>query len=304
LRVISVQGLTRRFRDVIAVDDLSFEVTDGTLFALLGENGAGKSTTIACLSTLLDFDAGVIDIDGLTRPGDDHRIREQIGVVFQESLLDPFLTARENLRLRASFYHLPDARVEELGEMIGLTDFMNRRYGVLSGGQKRRVDIARALLNRPRTLFLDEPTAGLDPGSREQVWNSIRDLRETLGLAVVLTTHYMQETEAADDVLIIDHGRVLAQGTPLELRARHSTPRLLLAPRSDEDRERIVFTVEQRPCLEDWYEEGGALVTSVPDSATAMALLNELSDSISDFQFVHGSMDDVFLSLTARQASA
>lgn len=297
--MIEVSGFTKRYRDVIAVDDISFVVEDGSLFALLGENGAGKSTTISCLTTLLDFNAGEIEIDGLRRPADDHRIREQTGVVFQDSVLDPLLTAGENLLLRASFYGLGRSRIDELVEIVGLGEFIDRRYGVLSGGQKRRVDIARALLHRPRTLFLDEPTAGLDPGSRAQVWHSIDALREELGLTVVLTTHYMQETEAADDVLVLDHGKVLATGTPIELRAAHAVPHLLLVPSVGRRPSELTDVLEKRIPRCEWRAEGGAIISPVPDSATAMDILEDARGMFSDFQFIQGSMDDVFLNLTA-----
>lgn len=296
--MIEVSGLTKRYRDTVAVDDLSFTVEEGDLFALLGENGAGKSTTISCLTTLLDYDSGDISVDGLRRPDDDYRIREQTGVVFQQSILDPLLTARENLRLRATFYGLGMDRVDELTEMIGLGEFIDRRYGVLSGGQKRRVDIARSLLNRPRTLLLDEPTAGLDPGSRSQVWESIQDLRDELGLTIVLTTHYMQETESADDVLVLDHGKVLARGTPIALRAAHSAARLLLAPAPGHQYSELTDILLSRVPQADWRVEGGSVVSTVPDSATALAVLKEAEHAIADFQFIQGSMDDVFLNLT------
>src|SRR6478735_3184865 len=223
---ITVSGLTKRYRGVTAVDDISFDVDDGQVFAFLGTNGAGKSTTIGCLTTTLAFDAGAIEVAGHDVVSDGEKVRESVGVVFQDSLLDPMLTVRENLALRASFAHLDRSRagirIAELAELIELGDLLGRRYGQLSGGQRRRVDIARALLNQPRILFLDEPTAGLDPASRALVWRTIGELRRTSGLTVFLTTHYMEETEEADRVCIIDRGRIIADGTPAELRAQHS----------------------------------------------------------------------------------
>lgn len=295
--VITVDGLTKRYRTVKAVDALSFEVADGELFALLGTNGAGKTTTISCMTTLLGFDAGEIVIDGLTVGRDDHRIRERIGVVFQQSLLDPMLSVDENLRLRARLHGVADSRIDELAELVDLKGFRDRRYGVLSGGQKRRVDIARALINRPQTLFLDEPTAGLDPQSRDQVWRAVSGLQQDLGLTVVLTTHYMQETESADSVIVIDEGRILAEGTPIDLRAEHSQPELLLVA-ADGQRDDVVDAVERHLPDADWFDEGGAVHVPVPNSATALAVLNDLGDAVSTFQLVQGSMDDVFLRLT------
>ena len=222
--MISVEGLTKKYGQNVAVDDLSFSVENGILFAFLGTNGAGKSTTISCMTTLLAFNSGRITINDKEVGRRDGEIRSDIGIVFQQSLLDPRLTVRENLESRALFYGVSRRRVNELIDLIDMQGFQGRRYGVLSGGEKRRADIARALLNKPSMLFLDEPTTGLDPQSREQVWSVISQLRTDLGLTVLLTTHYMAETENADRVLVIDHGRSIAEGTPFELRAQYSTP--------------------------------------------------------------------------------
>lgn len=296
--MIRVEGLVKRFGRLTAVDSLSFEVADGELFALLGTNGAGKTTTISCMVTLLSYDEGIITIDDLELGRDDQRIRERIGVVFQQSLLDPMLTVDENLRLRAHFSGVPASRIDELADLIDFSGFRSRHYGVLSGGEKRRVDIARALLNRPQTLFLDEPTAGLDPQSRDQVWRAIAQLQQQLGLTVVLTTHYMQETEAADHVVVMDQGKILAEGTPMGLCAAHSQPSVLLA--SDEhNRTRVIEVVERHLPDADWFEEGGAIHLPVPDSAAALPILMDLRDVVSDFQLLQGSMEDVFLNLTA-----
>lgn len=296
--MIRVDNVTKRFGPVTAVDSLSFEVPDGELFALLGTNGAGKTTTISCMVTLLPCDEGRITIDDLEPGRNDEQIREQIGVVFQESLLDPLLTVDENLRLRATFSDVPTSRIDELSELIDFGPFRDRRYGVLSGGEKRRVDIARALLNRPRTLFLDEPTAGLDPQSREQVWRAVAELQKELELTVVLTTHYMHETEAADHVVVLDKGRILAEGTPMTLRTAHSQPSLLLASAA-ENRTRVIELVENHLPGSQWCEKGGAIHLPVPNSATALSILMDLRDVVTDFQLVQGSMEDVFLNLTA-----
>ncbi len=300
--IITVDRLSKRFRAVTAVDELSFAVEEGALFAFLGTNGAGKTTTISCMTTLLGFDEGTILIDGLRVGHDDHRIHERIGVVFQESLLDPALTARENLRLRATFYGVASDRIDELAQLVDLTGFLDRRYGVLSGGEKRRVDIARALIHRPRVLFLDEPTTGLDPQSREQVWGAISGLRATLGLTVFLTTHYMHETETADRVLVIDHGRALASGTPRELRARHSAPLLTLVP-APSGREAVLSALERAVPGGEWSENAGAILAPMPDSVAARALLADASDAVADFQYVQGTMDDVFITLTTGRSS-
>lgn len=279
---VVVSGLTKRYRETVAVDDISFEVPAGSVFAFLGTNGAGKSTTIGCLTTVLPRDAGTLTVAGhdVSRGGDG--VRRAIGVVFQDSLLDGALTVRENLATRAKPYLRDNAavrkRIAELAELIELTEFIDRRYVKLSGGQRRRVDIARALLHDPQILFLDEPTTGLDPAARALVWRTIHDLRERTGLTVFLTTHYMEETEEADRVSIIDHGRIIAEGTPSELRAKHSSSILSLTTAAG---------LQQRP---------------VADAAEAKRILAELGDTVLDFEFRHGRMDDVFLALTGRQA--
>src|SRR6478609_1633474 len=290
---ITVSGLTKRYRGVTAVDDISFDVDDGQVFAFLGTNGAGKSTTIGCLTTTLAFDTGAIEVAGHDVVPDGEKVRESVGVVFQDSLLDPMLTVRENLALRASFAHLDRSRagirISELAELIELGDLLGRRYGQLSGGQRRRVDIARALLNQPRILFLDEPTAGLDPASRALVWRTIGELRRTSGLTVFLTTHYMEETEEADRVCIIDRGRIIADGTPAGLRAIHS--RSLLTVTSD-DPAGFLRLAAQHGVIPEQNDD--VIVVPVADAATARAILAAHGDSVRDFEFRHGSMDDVF----------
>jgi len=296
---IMVSGLIKRYREVTAVDDISFDVDDGQVFAFLGTNGAGKSTTIGCLTTTLAFDAGTIRVAGHDVVSEGEKVRETVGVVFQDSLLDPMLTVRENLALRASFAHLDrnqtGRRITELAELIELDDLLNRRYGQLSGGQRRRVDIARALLHEPRILFLDEPTAGLDPSSRAVVWRTIKELRRTSGLTVFLTTHYMEETEEADRVCIIDRGRIIADGTPAALRAVHS--RSVLTVTSDDPAGLLRLAAKHGAVPE---QDDDIILVPVPDAATARAILSEHGDSVRDFEFRHGRMDDVFLALTGR----
>lgn len=280
---IEVRGLTKRYHDVTAVDDISFRVAADSVFAFLGTNGAGKSTTISCLTTLIPFDAGSLAVAGHDVIHAGGAVRRSIGVVFQDSLLDGALTARENLATRARAY-LPrseiPARLDEIVALIGLGEVIDRRYGKLSGGQRRRVDIARALMHAPAILFLDEPTAGLDPASRALVWRTIHELRGRGGLTVFLTTHYMEETEEADQVCIIDRGHLIAEGSPAELRARHSSSMLTLTTAA------------------------GVEHIAVPDAAAARRILAERGDTLLDFEFRHGRMDDVFLALTGRRAGA
>ena len=294
---IEVSGLTKRFGQVVAVDDLSFEVAIGSVFAFVGTNGAGKSTTISCLTTISEFDAGDVRVAGHDVVHEGDPVRRTIGVVFQESVLDPMLTARENLRVRARFYDSDsraiDARIGELSALIGIEEFLQRRYGKLSGGERRRVDIARALIATPSILFLDEPTAGLDPASRAQVWSTIHQLRDSHGLTVFLTTHYMEETEEADRVCLIDRGRLVAAGTPAELRAQHSRSVLTVRTREPVALAALVANVGARL---EWTGEVARI--EVDDADAARSLLAKHGDAVVDFEFRHGTMDDVFLALT------
>ncbi|MET0673825.1 MAG: ABC transporter ATP-binding protein [Microbacterium pygmaeum] len=296
---IDVEGLTKRYRAVTAVDDLSFSVPDGVAFAFLGANGAGKSTTINCLTTVLPFDAGAVRVAGHDVVRDGERVRGRIGVVFQDSVLDPMLTVRENLRLRATIARVSrkraDARIAELAEMISLGTFLDRRYGKLSGGQRRRVDIARALVHEPDIIFLDEPTAGLDPASRAVVWSTIHGLREQTGLTVFLTTHYMEETEEVDRVCIIDRGRIVADGTPADLRAAHSTSVLTI---TSADPAALLLLAQRLGGSA--RTAGEQVVIDVGDAELARLILAEHGTHVRDFEFRHGRMDDVFLALTGR----
>lgn len=301
--MIRVSHLTKRFGAVTAVSDLSFDVPAASVFAFLGTNGAGKSTTISCLTTVATADSGSVEIDGLQVGRDDDAIRRRIGVVFQSSLLDPTLTVRENLCDRAAFYGLGAAdraiRIQTLAAQVDLTEFLDRPYGPLSGGQKRRADIARALMHDPVLLFLDEPTAGLDPQSREQVWKTIHALRASKGLTVFLTTHYMEETEEADQIAIINAGELIVQGTPSELRAKYSSS-FLTVTTSDVDALIRACDGAGLPC--DVSGHMGRI--AVPDSASALEFVNAHRELVDDFEFRHGTMDDVFLSVTANGARA
>jgi multidrug/hemolysin transport system ATP-binding protein len=301
---IEVRSLSKSYRAVKAVDDVSFDVGDGEVFAFLGSNGAGKSTTIGCVTTALPFDTGEVRVAGFDVRREGEQIRRRIGVVFQNSLLDPELTATENLRFRARLIGLERSdettRIGRLSELIGLGDFLTRPYGRLSGGQRRRVDIARALLGDPVILFLDEPTAGLDPASRAAVWSTVRQLRQERGLTVFLTTHYMEETEEADRVCIIDAGRIVAQDTPAALRAAHSRS-LLTVTVTAADRDAVAAAATAEGL--DGERDGDRVIITVADAAQALRILRSIGDRVVDFEFRHGRMDDVFLALTGHSHS-
>lgn len=295
---VEVEHLRKSYGSFEAVRDVSFEVATGSLFAFLGANGAGKSTTIGCITTTLSATSGSIRVAGHDVTTQAAAVRRAIGAVFQQSLLDPLLTVRENLAVRAGFYgstrRQSAQRIEELAELVGLQTFLDRRYGRLSGGQKRRADIARGIIHRPEVVFLDEPTSGLDPQSREQIWSAIAQLRSDEGTTVFLTTHYMEETERADQVCIISAGEVVAEGTPADLRARYSSS--VLSVRAAQ---RDALLAECRVLGLSPVAEGDLLRIPVDDAAQAKDLLGRLV--IDDFEFRHGTMDDVFLRVTGAQ---
>ncbi|MFT4246349.1 MAG: ATP-binding cassette domain-containing protein [Micrococcaceae bacterium] len=295
--MLSVKDLTKNYGKHLAVDQLNFKVNKGEIFAFLGVNGTGKSTTISCITTTLGFDSGSITLDDLKVGKDNDKIRNRIGVVFQDSLLDPILSCKENIALRASFYDIKDvkSRITKLAEMLDITEFIDQRYGTLSGGQRRRVDIARALIHEPKMLFLDEPTTGLDPQSRKQLWSTIDELRKT-GLTVLFSTHYMEETENADRVLIINDGKTVAEDTPSELRAKHSKTRLKIKATNPQ---KLSQAVTKAKFAEEGSDEMQTII--VPDSKAALDFLNTNTNNIEDFELRHGNMDDVFLNLTGRK---
>jgi ABC-2 type transport system ATP-binding protein len=221
--MIRVENLVRKFGDFTAVDHISFEVGAGEIFAFLGPNGAGKTTTIKMLTTLLPPTAGVLHIDGLDPAAKPHEVRKRFGIVFQDPSLDGDMTAFENMELHAVFYHIPrKVRAERIERLLRDFELWERRKDqvkLFSGGMKRRLEIARALLHTPQILFLDEPTLGLDPQTRNRLWTQVKELNRTMGVTVFLTTHYMDEADrVAQRIAIIDHGKIVAQGSPQQLK--------------------------------------------------------------------------------------
>ncbi len=289
--VIEVENLTKRYGAFTAVDDVSFSVRKGELFAFLGPNGAGKSTTINCLTTFLAADGGSVKVLGLDGANERDGIRRLIGAVFQESVIDEFLSVKENIRARGALYGIGKAdfneRYAKLRERFSLAEIENKRFSKLSGGQKRRADIARALINSPKILFLDEPTTGLDPQTRLTVWENIKRLREEEDVTVFLTTHYMEEAERADFVVMIDGGKIIAKDTPENLINRYSSSKLRLKPK-----DASVFADVKHE------EKNGLLIIGVKDCFQAMDFVREHADHIEFFEIVQGNMDDVFIELT------
>lgn len=295
-KIIEICNLNKSFGDVHAVRDLSFSVEQGELFAFLGVNGAGKSTTISIMCGQLQRDGGEVKIDGRSIDTDMDAIKGELGVVFQGSVLDSSLSVRDNLSNRAALYGIYGKEFEErLCELAELLDFKNlyrRTVGKLSGGQRRRIDIARALMHKPRILILDEPTTGLDPQTRKLMWSVIEKLRREQGMTVLLTTHYMEEAADADHVVIIDGGIVVAQGTPVELKNRYTGDFITLYGATKQDVEKLGLPYE---------EQRGAYRIAVPNTEAATRLIVNSPEIFKDYEIVKGKMDDVFLSVTGKK---
>ncbi|MFB0920376.1 MAG: ABC transporter ATP-binding protein [Oscillospiraceae bacterium] len=299
-KIIEVEGLHKSYGNIKAVNGLDFYVEKGKLFAFLGPNGAGKSTTIDIICTFLKADSGSITVDGLTLGKDDKEIRKIIGAVFQDGVLDELLTVEENLKVRGGFYGLKGKKLKEAvsktAEATGITEILKRPYGKLSGGQRRRCDIARALINMPKILFLDEPTTGLDPQTRKYVWDTITDIREKNDMTVFLTTHYMEEAACADYVIVIDKGEISAKGTPSELKEKYSYDRLLVSSNKIAELEALLKS-KGLPCTVV------ADTVSVPLSSTldALPIIESCRNLIESFEVIKGTMDDVFITITGKE---
>ena len=301
---ITVGDLVKRYKGASsnAVDAINFEVESGEFFALLGVNGAGKSTTINMLCTLIAKTAGEASVNGFTLGKEDSAIRKSIGVVFQDNVLDDLLTARENLLTRAAFYDLSrkktDVRIRDLAGCLSMEEFLDKPYGRLSGGQRRKCDIARALIQRPKLLFLDEPTTGLDPQSRIDLWDTIQQIRKTEEMAIVLTTHYMEEADGVDRVAIIDEGKIACIDTPHNLKSNHSTDTLTLFV--DEAEAPAVEGVLSGAGVE-WTRDREVYRTSHARGLDVIELLSHLKPHIKSFEVHQGNMDSVFLSVAGRR---
>ena len=294
--IIDIENLNKSFGDVKAVQNLSFHVKEGELFAFLGVNGAGKSTTISIICGQLAKDSGKVTVCGESVDGGIRNITRKIGVVFQNSVLDQPLSVRDNLRSRAAFYGITGKafkdRLYELAKLLDFENLLDRTVGKLSGGQRRRIDIARALLHKPEILILDEPTTGLDPQTRKLLWNVVQELRRTENMTVFLTTHYMEEAADADYVVILDSGKISAEGTPLELKNKYTGDFITL----------YGLTEEQIKTLGMPYETiRDAIRVAVPDTAAATGLIIKHPEIFKDYEITKGKMDDVFLAVTGKK---
>ena len=294
--IIEIAHLSKRFGDVQAVNDLSFRVKEGELFAFLGINGAGKSTTINIMCGQLSKDSGTVRIDGTNLDRDPDRIKRSLGVVFQNSVLDKDLSVQDNLQSRAALYGIQGKafrqRLAELAGLLEFEDLLKRSVGKLSGGQRRRIDIARALLHKPKILILDEPTTGLDPQTRTILWRVIGDLRKNEGMTVFLTTHYMEEAADADYVVILDSGKIAAEGTPLELKNTYTGDFITLYGVDEAQIKQLGAPYET---IRD------ACRVSVPNTAAATELILKYPEIFRDYEITKGKMDDVFLAVTGKE---
>ncbi len=299
-KIIEVTNLKKSYGNFAAVKGISFYVEQGKLFSFLGPNGAGKSTTIDILCTLMNPSGGDVTISGLDLRHNSQAIRQMIGVVFQDSVLDELLTVRENLTGRAGLYTSDKSEIRkavyEAASAAELGEFIDRPYGKLSGGQRRRADIARALINTPKILFLDEPTTGLDPQTRKSIWNTIRQLQMKTGMTIFLTTHYMEEAAESDYVVVVDHGEIAAKGTPTELKNRYASDMLRMAV-SDETSLRQVM----QELAADFTSVAGEFVVRLTDTMCAIPILERCQRYISSFQVLQGTMDDAFIGITGKE---
>lgn len=294
--VINIENLDKSFGDIHAVDNLSLQVRRGELFAFLGVNGAGKSTTISIICGQLKKDSGKVCVCGYDTENDMEAIAAKIGVVFQDSVLDRVLSVKDNLKSRAALYGIKgkdfEKRLAELSEILSIGDLLKRPVGKLSGGQRRRIDIARALLHKPEILILDEPTTGLDPHTRKLIWSIIHKLREDGGMTVFLTTHYMEEAADADYVVIIDSGKIAAEGSPLELKNTFTGDYITLYGITEKQAEVIGLPIEN-------VKDGVRI--SVSGTSQATELIIKHPELFTDYEIIKGKMDDVFLEVTGKR---
>ena len=294
--IIQIQNLTKSYGDVKAVRNISFRVEEGELFAFLGVNGAGKSTTISILCGQLEKDGGMVEINGKNLDKNCEDIKRDLGVVFQNSVLDKALSVYDNLKTRAALYGITgeafEKRLAELVDIFDLSSILKRPIGKLSGGQSRRVDVARALLHKPKILILDEPTTGLDPQTRKSVWSIVENLRQKEKTTVFLTTHYMEEAAEADYVVILDAGQIVAEGTPLQLKNAYTGDFITMYGVAEEQIKAFGKPYEK---VADGYR------VAVGNTAEATELIVQYPSLFTDYEIVKGKMDDVFLAVTGKK---
>lgn len=295
--IISVKNLKKIYKEKSVVDNISFNVEEGSLFSFLGPNGAGKSTTINIICTVLTPSDGEVLIDGLNVRTNSQDIRRKIGVVYQHNVLDDLLTVAENLRFRASLFGIVgenfENRLEEVANQLDFKNYLNQPFYTLSGGQKRRVEIARAIFHKPKILLLDEPTTGLDPESRKIVWGIIGKLKNSFGMTIFLTTHYLEEARNSDLITVINHGKIVATGSAITLQKKFSCDRLFLHPCNGKMNQ-LITSVENIPL--PYKQSYDYLIVENPSIANVREILkyDELIDS---FEYFKGDLDDAFINI-------
>ena len=298
MKAIEVKNLIKTYDNIKAVKDISFSVEKDSFFAFLGPNGAGKSTTINIIATLLEKNGGSVRVLGNELGKDDSEIRRNIWVVFQNSMLDDLLTVKENLEVRGSFYDISRKdvlkRIGEINDLLEIMPFINQRYGTLSGGQKRKADIARALLNWPKILILDEPTTGLDPKSRKDIWTLIDKLRVEKEITIFLTTHYMEEAVDANKVVIIDEGVIVAEGSSEELRLQYSNDRIKVIPKNG------LLEILKKDGVQ-YYLVNDTINIVIDSCFSGIPFIEKYKEHIKEFEILRGDMDDVFLNITGKK---
>lgn len=294
--IIQVSHLKKYFKDVKAVDDISFTVEKGELFGFLGVNGAGKTTTIQMLTTLFQPTEGEVNICQLNLGKSNEQIKQLIGVVAQNNSLDKHLTIQENLLLRGGLYQhekkVLKERLHQISEILSLTDVLKRPYGKLSGGQKRRTEIAAALMHTPEILFLDEPTTGLDPATRKQVWSVIHNLQKELKMTVFLTTHYMEEAAKANHIAIMEKGHLMEFGTPFSLKEKYAKDTLRLIPKADCQEALINILLEEKFA---YRSKENSYLLPMTSTLSTLPVLEKTKSLLQGFEVIQGTMDDVFL---------
>lgn len=299
-KIIEVNHLCKSYGNIQAVNNIDFYVERGGIFAFLGPNGAGKSTTIDMICTFLKPDSGNISVDNFILGKNDSEIRTIIGAVFQDGLLDDLLTVEENLKVRGGFYGLKGKvlkdKINYISNIVGITDLLKRPYGKLSGGQRRRCDIARGLIHTPKILFLDEPTTGLDPQTRKCIWETILNIQKESGMTVFLTTHYMEEASIADFVILIDKGEIVAKGAPSELKEVYAKDKLILTGKNLND---ILHRLDERRL--PYKVVANTVEIIIEKTMDALPILEEFKEFVTGFEVVKGTMDDVFIAITGKE---
>ncbi|MDF2984985.1 MAG: daunorubicin resistance transporter ATP-binding subunit [Eubacterium sp.] len=298
--IVEVKNFTKKYGDFAAVDNISFNVEEGTIFAFLGPNGAGKSTTINTLCTIINKTEGQLLINGNEISEHKDTVRNEIGIVFQDSTLDSRLTIEENLKLHCEFYKVPKGdireRIDFVLELVNLEEWRKAPVSSLSGGMKRRVEIARGLVHYPKVLFLDEPTTGLDPQTRANIWDYIYKLQKQKNITIFLTTHYMDEAEICDKIAIMDHGKIVAFDTPYSLKKQY-TSNITRIRTSEED---LLHNYCREKAIKYKFNDNLFTIYS-NDLNEVLNMADTFKSSIQDFETAKGTLNDVFLAITGKE---